>query len=276
MPNSDKIKLTMLFAVWALVFSPIYPELVRDWLSHSDNSHGFVVPFMVGYFVWQRKEQLQTLEIKSSWWGGAVLCVSLTGYALSYAGGLTFPARVALVVSLLGLIWCIQGHKRVKVLAFPIMFLLFMIPVPDSLLSYISLPLQLMATRISAKIIDICTIPVYQEGNMLFFLGTQLEVAEACSGIRSIMALTMIACAFASMVGSRWPKKAFLIVAAIPIAMVANILRISGTGILAHFLGDKVARGFLHEFSGLLIFVFGFSVLLAIFTLINRKKNADV
>jgi exosortase/archaeosortase family protein len=90
------------------------------------------------------------------------------------------------------------------------------------------------------------------------------------------MALSMVACAFASMAGDGWMKKALLIVAAIPIAMVANVLRISGTGILAHFFGDKVARGFLHEFSGMLIFVFGFAALSGIFTLINRKKSADV
>ena len=151
-----------------------------------------------------------------------------------------------------------------------------MIPVPYSLLGTVSLPLQLMATKVSAALIQAGGIPVYREGNMLYFVGTQLEVAEACSGIRSIMSLTMLAFVFAAMLPGGWKKKAVLVVSAIPIAMLANIIRISGTGILAHFFGDKVARGFLHEFSGIAIFIFGFAVLLGVFAVLNRKKGEDV
>jgi exosortase len=150
-----------------------------------------------------------------------------------------------------------------------------MIPVPYSLLNLVSGPLQLIATKISANMISACTIPVYREGNMLYFVNTQLEVAEACSGIRSIMSLTMLAIAFASMMRGAWMNRIILTVAAIPIAMIANILRIAGTGVLAHFYGDKVAKGFLHEFSGMAIFAFGFITLLGLFTFLNRKKSED-
>ena len=268
--------MTLLLSLWALLFSPIYPEMVRSWLGHSDNSHGCIVPVMAGYFAWQRKEQVRSATISSSWWGANLLVLSLALYVLSYAGGIAAPARVAMVLSLLGLVWFCLGREMTRVLAFPILFLLFMIPVPNSLMGLVSLPLQLLATRISADMISLCSIPVYREGNMLFFMGTQLEVAEACSGIRSMMALTMIACALASMVTNGWLKKMLLIGAAVPIAMMANILRISGTGVLAHFFGARVARGFLHEFSGLLVFAFGLVALLGIFTLITRKKCADV
>jgi len=176
----------------------------------------------------------------------------------------------------LGLIWCSLGTGFARILAFPVLFLLFMIPVPYSLLGTVSLPLQLMATKVSAALIQAGGIPVYREGNMLYFVGTQLEVAEACSGIRSIMSLTMLAFVFAAMLPGGWKKKAVLVVSAIPIAMLANIIRISGTGILAHFFGDKVARGFLHEFSGIAIFIFGFAVLLGVFAVLNRKKGEDV
>jgi len=203
------------------------------------------------------------------------LLLSIVFYLLSFAGGLAFPARVMMVLSLLGLIWCTLGSEIIKVLAFPILFLLFMIPVPYSLLSLVSAPLQLIATKISASMIGACTIPVYREGNMLYFVNTQLEVAEACSGIRSIMSLSMLAFAFASMLRDEWKNRVILILSAIPIAMVANIIRIAGTGVLAHFYGDKVAKGFLHEFSGIAIFAFGFMALLGIFTLINRRTPKD-
>lgn len=275
MSKHDRIKIAILILLWAVAFYPLYPELFRDWYGNSDNSHGFIVPLVAGYFAWERIKQVNSPAISSSWWGGILLFLFLALYLLCYAGGVAFPARVAMVFSLFGLIWFTLGSEMIRILAFPVLFLLFMIPVPYSLLSLVSAPLQLMATKISAGIIGACYIPVFREGNMLYFVGTQLEVAEACSGIRSIMSLLMIAFAFTGMRHGGWKNNAILIASAVPIAMAANIIRIAGTGVLANFYGDKVARGFLHEFSGIAIFVFGFMALLGVFTLINRKKIVD-
>ncbi len=274
--GTDKLKLLSLILFWLVLFAPIYPEWVHDWLANSDNSHGFIVPFVAAYFAWDRRNQLNLAAIRSSYWGCVALFLTLGIYVLSYAGGLVFPTRIAMVISLYGLIWCMLGSEIALLMAFPILFLLFMIPVPYSFISLISGPLQLFATTISANLIETCSIPVFQEGNMLYFVNTQLEVAEACSGIRSIMALSMLAVAFASMSNAGWKSKMAMILLAIPIAMVANIIRVTGTGILAHFFGDKVARGFLHEFSGIVIFILGFVVLFGIYTLINRKPHTDV
>ncbi|BHH86299.1 hypothetical protein LA52FAK_45880 [Desulforhopalus sp. 52FAK] len=105
---------------------------------------------------------------------------------------------------------------------------------------------------------------------MLFFINTQLEVAEACSGIRSIMSLTMLSAIFAHITpGATW-RRVVIVLAAIPIAFIANILRITGTGILAHFYGDKVARGFLHDFSGFAVFIFGLIMLFALYAQLKR------
>jgi len=274
--GKDKLKILSLLLVWAALFAPICPEMVREWLGHSDNSHGFLVPVMAGYFAWNRKSQLNSATISSSWNGCVVLFLSLVVYVLSFAGGLAFTARVALVLSLFGLLWCLLGNQIIRILAFPILFLLFMIPVPYSLLSLVSAPLQLIATKISAHLIGACSIPVYREGNMLYFVVTQLEVAEACSGIRSIMSLSMLAFAFGSFLRDGWKNRIVLVLLAIPIAMAANIIRIAGTGVLAHFYGDKVARGFLHEFSGIVVFAFGLVVMVGIFSLMNRKRGANV
>jgi len=271
--NKDNVKIGLLLLLWFAVFWPVYPDMVREWNGHSDNSHGFIVPLMAGYFAWQRKEHIQNAPSGSSVWGGLVLGISLIIYLLSLAGGLSFPSRFTLVMALFGLVWCCMGKEVIKVLSFPILFLLFMIPVPYSLLSLVSVPLQLIATKISANVISACSIPVYREGNLLFFVGTQLEVAEACSGIRSIMSLSMLAVAFTTMTKTGWKGKTLLILSAIPIAMIANIVRISGTGVLANFFGDKVARGFLHEFSGLLVFAFGFLVLLGLSSFLNRRHQ---
>lgn len=263
-------KLGVLLALWAAVFIPVIPAMVDTWLNHSDNSHALLVPLISLYFAWQKRRELSQVEISGSLWGGLLLAASLAVYLLSYAGGIAVIARIAIVTSLFGLLWGSLGWAAVRVLAFPLGFLLFMVPVPDTLLGMVSFPLQMLATKISAGVIQFCAIPVYREGNMLFFIQTQLEVAEACSGIRSIMSLTMLSVLFAHLSGNGWWRKAILILAAIPIAMLANILRVSGTGILAHFFGDQVARGFLHEFSGLAVFVFGLGMLFLVFTLLNR------
>lgn len=263
-------KIGVLLALWAAVFIPVIPAMVETWLNHSDNSHALLVPLISLYFAWQKRRELSQVEISGSLWGGLLLAASLAVYLLSYAGGIAVIARIAIVTSLFGLLWGSLGWAAVRVLAFPLGFLLFMVPVPDTLLGMVSFPLQMLATKISAGVIQFCAIPVYREGNMLFFIQTQLEVAEACSGIRSIMSLTMLSVLFAHLSGNGWWRKAVLILAAIPIAMLANILRVSGTGILAHFFGDQVARGFLHEFSGLAVFVFGLGMLFLVFTLLNR------
>lgn len=271
----DKRKFAVLLLVWAAVFSPVVPAMVGTWLNHSDNSHALLVPLIAMYFVWIKREELGRIEISGSAVGGLFLAGTLVVYLVSFVGGIAVFARLMIVFSLLGLLWSCMGWQVVRVLAFPLGFLVFMVPVPDSVLGMVSFPLQLLATKIAAGVIQFCSIPVYREGNMLYFVHAQLEVAEACSGIRSIMSLTMLSVIFAHLSGNGWWRKALLIFSAIPIAMLANILRVSGTGILAHFFGNKVARGFLHEFSGLAVFVFGLVLLFLVFNLLNRIGNSN-
>ena len=262
-------QLPVLLLAWAVAFYPVVPPMVAAWLSHSDNSHALLVPLISLYFLWEKREAMRHFPVQGSSQGLVLLVVCLAIYFVSYVGGIAFFARLMLVAALIGLVWGYLGTPMLRLLAFPLVFLFFMVPIPDTLLGMVSFPLQLAATKISAGLIQFCGIPVYREGNMLFFLQTQLEVAEACSGIRSIMSLTMISVVFAHMTpGSGWCK-AILILAAIPVAMLANILRISGTGVLAHFFGDRIARGFLHEFSGLAVFLFGLVLLFLVYRVLR-------
>lgn len=263
-------KIALLLLLWALAFMPVFPPMVDTWLNHSDNSHALLVPLISLYFFWEKRGEMAHIPIQPSrlGWGLLVLCLAL--YLASYAGGIAVVARVMLVSTLICLFWSTLGTAWVRRFAFPLGFLYFMVPVPDTLLGMVAFPLQLFATKISASLIQFCAIPVYREGNMLYFLQTQLEVAEACSGIRSIMSLTMLSAIFAYMsTGSRW-RQVLLVLSAVPIAMLANIVRVSGTGILAHHFGDRVARGFMHEFSGLAVFTFGLGVLFLEFKLLQR------
>ena len=268
--NKNLWQFAALLLIWAVAFAPVIPDMVDTWFRHSDNSHGVLVPLVSLYFLWLKRPEIAEIPIKGSPVGLALLLFFLLFYAASFIGGIAFFCRLMLVASLIALVWACLGTAMVRSLAFPLGFLFFMIPVPDTLLNMVSFPLQLLATQISVELISYCTIPVYREGNMVFLINAQLEVAEACSGIRSIMALTMISAIFAYITpGATW-RRVVLVVAAVPIAFIANILRVTGTGILAHFYGDQVARGFLHDFSGFTVFFFGLVMLYALYEGLKR------
>ena len=269
-----KWQTVLLLTLWLLAFSPVLPPMVDSWLSHSDNSHALLVPLISLYFLWEKRHEALKTPVQGSWWGLFVLSGSLAIYLISTLGGIAFFARLMFISTLIGLVWGFLGARMARLLVFPLGILFFMVPVPDSLLSLVSFPLQLLATKISAGLIQFCSIPVYREGNMLYFMQTQLEVAEACSGIRSIMSLGMLSIIFAYISAGDWWRKAILVLAAIPVALLANILRVSGTGVLAHFFGDRVARGFLHEFSGLAVFLFGLGLLFVVFSLLRKIGNS--
>ena len=267
-------KYLVIFTLWFLAFSPIYPELFNIWRNKPDDSHGLLVPFVVIYLLWQKRNDLQNTTFSNSSFGLAILVVSTSLYLLALAGGVAVAARAMMVFSLVGLALYTMGPKAFKSVAFPLFFLLFMIPVPDTLLSLISFPLQLFATKASEAFIRFLSIPVYREGNILYFTQTQLEVVGACSGIRSIMALLMLSTLFVYvMARGNWGKKTILLASAIPIALLANIFRITGTGVLTHFYGDQVAQGFLHDFSSLIVFAFGFTILFGEFLILSRPPR---
>jgi exosortase len=230
------------------------------------------VPFISAYFIWQKRDSLKKLKPSTSNLGLIILISSMVIYIISFTGGIAFAQRLMIVSSLAGLILYTRGWKVFRLLAFPILFLFFMVPVPDTIVGMVSFPLQLLATKISTAIISLLSIPVYREGNMIYFAQAQLEVAEACSGIRSITSLTMLSFIFVYISSMGWKRRTLLILSAIPIAFVANILRVTATGVLAHFFGEQVARGFIHEFSGLAVFAFGFILLMVEYIILNKKK----
>jgi exosortase len=253
----------ILLLFWFAAFLPIYPQMLKTWLNHSDNSHGMLVPLVSAYFLWTNRAELLETKISSVSWGAYVLFFSMLVYLASYAGSLAFVSRCMIVCSLMGLVLFCLGKEFFRQTAFPILFLLFMIPVPEAIVNLVSLPLQLFATEVSTSLIQTFAIPAYREGNMVYFVNTQLEVAEACSGIRSLVSLAMIAVIFAHLLKKGWGISSILLLSAVPFSILANILRVTGTGVLAHTFGSKVATGFLHDISGLAVFLFGMSMLFA-------------
>ncbi|MCB2141183.1 exosortase/archaeosortase family protein [bacterium] len=265
-----KMKPLILILLWAIAFYPLYPLLFETWMNDSNSSHGILVPLISTFLIWRMRPELEDLPKQTDLRGLLILIASMSLYILSYAGGVTVISRCMIVFSLIGLVLYNFGPTVLKVLAFPLLFLIFMIPVPVSLIGLVSVPLQRLATDVSAALIRLVSIPVYQDGNMLYFAQTQLEVAEACSGIQSITAMLMLGAIFVYMNPMSNRGKVILLALTIPVAMSANIVRVTGTGILAHFYGSVVATGFLHEFSGMVVFVFGLSLMMIVYKIIQH------
>lgn len=271
------IKLSILLVIWVLIFVPVFPGLYDSWFRspNADNSYCALIPFISLYFIWTKRLEIRQSHISTSPLGLSILIGSLLIYLISYAGNIALIQRIMVVLSLNGLILYVSGKDTYKNMLFPLQFLFFMVPVPESVISIVSFPLQTYVTIISEKIILLCGIPVYREGHMLYFTQTQLEVAEACSGIRSISAMLMLAVIFAHNCRDSWYRRGIILMSSILIAFIANILRVSGTGILAYFFGAKIAKGFLHEFSGVVVFAFGFFMLLCVYSLLNCNWLED-
>ncbi len=250
----------VLLLLWGLLFWPIIPALWDVWMFDSNNSHGLLVPAIAAFLIWQRRKDVPWSEATPSLWGLGLLAGSLLIYLVSLRAHIAVSAHLAMVTSLAGLVWWNLGGRLFRHLLFPLAFLAFMVPVPVSIAGAVAFPLQLFATSASADVIRGIGIPVLHEGTMLYFATTSLEVSEACSGIRSMLAYLPLGVLFIHLAGNTIGRvgKGILLSSTIPLALVVNILRISGTGVLAHHFGREMARGFLHEFSGLVVFAFGF------------------
>lgn len=241
-----------------------------DWYTDPDFSHGFLVPAMSGYFIWERRDRLKVVPLSPSWWGLAVLGAGLGMLVLGSLGAELYLQRSSFIVVLCGLIWTLMGSTMLRNLGLPLAFLLFMIPLPSIILNTIAFPLQLFAAKVASFCLFSLSIPVLREGNIIMLTGTTLEVAEACSGLRSLQALLAIGTVYAYFTQDRMIARWTLILLSVPIAIMANVIRVSGTGILAEYWGVEAAQGFYHTFEGWLVFVVAFVLLLAAGMLLSR------
>ena len=263
----------LIFLLYFVVFYPVYPSLISAWFYDSNSSHCILVPFISGYLIWKKVKKLKETPISNSSYGLILLLFGIFIYLLGLLGDIALIYRSSTVLVLIGLIWYNYGSKVFKTLLFPLCFLFFMIPIPTSLVNLVAFPMQLFATKVSTFIISLLGYPVIREGNIVHFPNISIEVAEACSGIRSLVSLIMLGTLFAYFLKGKYFKKVFLVISAIPIAIGANIFRVTLTGILAYYYGKKVARGFLHEFSGILVFALGFIIFLIIYQIIEKYEK---
>ena len=268
------MKMIFIFILMVLLFAPTLIDLINTWGKNDDYSHGFFVLPISLYMVWQKRKKLGSLPVKPSWIGFPVFFGGLAAYSIGFVTQFHTCIYLSIVVSILGLLFSLCGLQITKELLLPVLFLFFMFPIPNAYYISITNPLKLMITKISTQVISIAGIPVYRDGNLLFFANSQLEVAEACSGVRSLYSYLMLGCVFALISKKRWCK-VIIVLSTIPLAIFVNIVRVTVTGILSHYHGAEVADGFFHEFSGFILFALGLAILYWVYHLLNYKTAAQ-
>lgn len=244
------------------VYGPILYYMALHWNTVADYSHGFLIAPLALYFAWERKPQLKRARIEPSWWGMLPLALSTMTLVVGRLGVELMNMRISFVLALMGIVLLLLGRQVFKILAFPLFFLFLMVPLPQSLVNPIAFPLQLIAADWAVQVLYYLHIPALREGNIIHLPNTTLFVAEACSGLRSLMALITLGVVFAYFFRKSWGERIIIVASAIPIAIVVNALRVTITGILTYRFGEKAAEGAIHEFQGLITFSAAFVLLL--------------
>lgn len=259
LPWTTIIWFSALLALW---YAPVLLLLVRDWLNDDDMGHGFFVPLVAGYIVWLRREELLKLELKPNPWGMALVVLAGLQLIAATLGVEFFVARTSLLLALAGVLLTLGGAVLVRALAFPLILLLFMIPLPAIVFSQITFPLQMIASWFAEQTLSLAGIPVLRDGNILELPSQRLSVVEACSGIRSLLSLSFLSLVYAYFFDHRVWMRWVLLVCTPPIAILSNAGRVTVTGLLWEFK-PEYAEGFFHLFEGWIIFMVGVLLLMA-------------
>jgi exosortase len=244
-------------------------KLVYDWYTIPDYSHGFLVPFFAAFLIWDRRKVLKATPVKQSWSGLVLVVFGIMVLILGVYGVELFTARISFIILTTGLIATLLGWPMVRELRFPLLVLVLAIPFPAILFNRITFPLQLLASRIASDVLPSLGVPTLHEGNVIELPVMKLEVAEACSGIRSLMSLFTLAVFYGYFLERSTKRRVILALASIPIAVTANVARIVGTGLCVQYWDPDKALGFFHEFSGWVMFV----VSLACLYLVHRAMR---
>lgn len=257
-----------------VLYGPILIALVMDWWRDPNYGHGFLVPVFAGFVLWKERLRLAEIQLRPSNFGFLVMLGAVGLLLVGSLGAELFTSRFSMLILVAGIVLFLAGWKMLRAVSFPLAFLILMIPIPVLIFNQIAFPLQLLASRFATFWLQLVNIPVLREGNVIILPNYQLEVVDACSGIRSLMTLITLAIAYGYLVEPRRWARYLLVLLMIPIAMVSNAIRIMGTGVLTFHFGPAAAEGFFHEFSGWVIFVAALILMFACHWLLRKLPGS--
>jgi len=265
----------VLCVLTALLYYRVAIKLVSDWVNIGDDSAGLLIPFFVLFLLWDKRERLLATPLRPSWNGLALVLLGLFVLMIGVFGADLFLSRISFLILVIGMVWMLLGLPMVRETRFVLFVFLLAIPLPVLIMNHITFPLQLLSSQFASALLPLAGVPVLREGNVIQLPAMQLEVAEACSGIRSLMSLFTVAVIYGYFIEKTTQRRVILALASIPIAVAANAARIFGTGLCVQYWDPDKAQGFFHEFSGWLMFLVSLSLLYVvhiIMRVVTRKR----
>lgn len=274
-----RFQLAGLLVVLAAAYSSIIQRMVHNWYIDDNYSHGFLIPFIAGWFVYRDWPRLRETRATPSNIGLLVIAAGVVQLIFAWLATEYFNMRLSLVVILAGSVLFFFGKETFSRLRLPLGYLVLMVPLPYIIYDAIAFPLKLFVTKVSVLALKIMNFAVWREGNIISFPNIVLEVADACSGMRSLMSLIAIAVTLAFlMLGKTWTRWV-LVLSAIPFAVMTNAFRVIMTGVLSRYYGRAAAEGFFHEFAGMAVFIMAMVLLggaaIVLKKIEDRSRNAS-
>lgn len=268
-----RYELMLTITLMLVLYSNIIFEMVVDWWHDENYSHGFLVPLIAGYFIRERWNDLKTARVSPANIGLVVIACALMQLLIATLGNEYFTARSSLIVLIAGMVLCFFGTDIFKMTRLPVLYLLFMVPLPYIVYNALAFPLKMFVSWVSVGFLKFMGLSVVREGTIIMFPSITLEVADACSGMRSLVSILAISTAYAFFLQISLAKRWVIIVSAVILAISTNVLRIIMTGFLANFCGASVAKGFFHEFAGMATFALAMVLLMALGLLLRDKTS---
>ncbi len=253
------------------VYLPTLYDLVADWYRDDNYSHGFLIPLVSAYLIWSIRADLARVTIKPGPAGLVMILCGLGLFVVGTAAAEYFTARFSFILTLFGLSWYLYGAEIGRRTWFAFFFLCFMIPIPYVIYYNIAFPMQLLATKITVGALDFIGMSVVRQGNIIHVAGgVSLEVAEACSGIRSLVSLLALGAIYAYWSQKRLVPQVVLFLSTIPIAIFANVVRVLVTSLLVSTVLPEVTKEPMHSIMGLSVFVVAFVCMFIVSAILGK------
>ena len=253
--NLPTLLLTIfLFATFIFAFFPVWKKLIITWYSSDQYSHGFLVVPISLYIIWQKKNILVKTPSRHSWWGLALVIFSLLLYLFAHFAEILTLSSFSMVLLLAGAIIYLYGFLIFRELLFPLVFLLFMIPIPGQIYASLTIPLQLFVSKLSVWLVSTIGIPVYREGNVIHLPDITMQVVQACSGLRSMISLLMLSAIISYLTLKSNILRFVLFLTGIPAAIFVNIIRVSLMVFAFYYFNYDLTKDSVHTVFGIIIF----------------------
>lgn len=268
------LEIAALAAIVAALYWTIIPDLAVEWWTEDASSYGMLVPPMAMFIAFQRRRLTLSYPAEPDVRGIWLLALACVVFLLGGLAAEFYLSRISFVLLLAGITWTFWGWARFRTLLFPFVLLATMVPLPAIVFTAIASPLQLFASAVATNAAQWLGVSIYRDGNIIYLANTTLGVAEACSGLNSLSSMVVASLLLGFLENMRLSGRVLLFVLSIPLAVLVNVLRVTGTALLADYQ-PAFAMGFYHAFSGWLVFVVGFGMLWFAARLISRSTRAS-